>query len=250
MSDPWQVPVPIDIFPQSDAGQIPALRPAILEEVIGGVDSRVQETNTTVFPAMSVAQLVLTTRDGTVTGATGTFITNRVLLTAAHAIFIPGSGTSSGRISEMIVIPGRNGAQQPFGAVRAVDFYVPAMWESHRLPDSDYGLVYVPPWQGARPYRPVAASDAELRNLEVRIAGYPLDKAPGTQWSDQRRIINVTQGQVAYDVDTMGGQSGSAVARLQDGGAFIVAIHRFGTEQANFGTRITSEILQDIRDHL
>ena len=245
MSDPWQVP--IDVFPQSDAGQIPALRPAILEEVIGGVDSRVQETNTTAFPAMSVAQLVLTTRDGTVTGATGTFITNRVLLTAAHAVFIPGSGTSSGMIREMVVIPGRNGAQRPFGAVQAVDFYVPALWQSHQLPDSDYALFYVPPWQAARPYRPVAASDSELRGLAVRIAGYPLDKDPGTQWSDQRRILDVTQGQVAYDVDTMRGQSGSAVAHLQNGGAFIVAIHRFGTEQANFGTRITDPILQDIR---
>ncbi len=248
MSDPWQFP--IEIFPQSDAGQIPELRPAILEEVIGPADTRVQETNTTVFPASSVAQLVLTTRDGTITGATGTFITDRVLLTAAHAVFIPGSGTSSGRIREMVVIPGRNGAQNPFGAVLAIDFYVPDLWQQHQLPDADYALVFVPPFMAARPYRPVAASDAELRGLGVRIAGYPLDKPAGTQWFDQRNIMAVTPGQVAYDVDTMRGQSGAAVAHLQNGGAFIVAVHRFGTQQANFGTRITNAILQDIQAHL
>jgi len=237
-----------DVFPESDAGQIPALRQSgAFAEIIGPTDSRMQVTNTGAFPASAVAQLVITTRDGTVTGATGTFITDTVLLTAAHAVFIPGAGSSSGRIQRMIVVPGRNGPQEPFGAATARDFYVPDLWLQHQLPDADYSLVFVPTLAGVRPYRPVAAPDSQLQGLGVRVAGYPLDKPPGTQWVDQRNVVAVTRGQVAYDVDTMPGQSGSAVAHLQGDGAFIVAIHRFGTDRANYGTRITEEILQDIR---
>lgn len=234
--------------PAVDIGDLPSMQLDAGVESIHGGDDRKQVLDTSTFPASAVAQLILTAHDGHTQGsATGTFITDRVILTAAHAIFVPGGGPTGGMIQSMLVVPGRNGSNTPFGAAKTTNFYVPDMWLQHQLSDFDYALAFVPPAPQVGRFRPVVAPDDELGNLSVRIAGYPIDKEVGTQWFDARVIAGFSAGQVAYDIDTMRGQSGAAVAHLQDGQAFIVAIHRFESNKANFGTRITQSIFDDIR---
>jgi V8-like Glu-specific endopeptidase len=247
MDSEWRVEV--DNQPRVAAGRLPSL--TISPEAVQGIDNRRPVTNTTTFPASAIAQLIATARDGqTEGGATGVFITDRVLLTAAHAVFVPGGGPIGGMIQSMLVVPGRDGSRTPFGAARTTSFYVPDLWIRHQLPDADYALVFVPSLPAVGRYRPVVAPDEELQDLPVRIAGYPVDKPVGTQWEDDRVIDGLSPGQVAYDVDTTEGQSGAPVVHMQNGEAFVVAIHRFGTARANFGTRITRAIFDDIRSRV
>lgn len=51
---------------------------------------------------------------------------------------------------------------------------------------------------------------------------------------------------VYYDIDTAGGQSGSAVYRIIDGGRYAVAIHAYGGSVTNSGTRITTPVYNNM----
>jgi len=53
----------------------------------------------------------------------------------------------------------------------------------------------------------------------------------------------VSARKVFYDTDTMGGQSGSAVYRIINGGRFAVAVHAYGGATANSGTRINADVV-------
>ena len=59
-------------------------------------------------------------------------------------------------------------------------------------------------------------------------------------------MTSVGARKVYYDVDTVGGQSGSAVYRIADGARYAVAIHAYGGATSNSGTRITSEVYNNL----
>lgn len=214
-------------------------------------DDRVQVPDASRFPGSAIAQLIVTARDGQEFGATGTFIRPHVLLTAAHVLFVPGQSAASGTVLNIVVVPGRNGpGPGPFGVTSASHLYAPALWQTHSLPDFDYGLIFVPPLPAAGAFELAALPDHRLQNLGVLISGYPVDKPLGTQWYDRRSIAAVSAGQVAYDIDTETGQSGSAVFHMDGADAVAVAIHRFGDSNVNHGTRITAAILADIQSRI
>ena len=49
-----------------------------------------------------------------------------------------------------------------------------------------------------------------------------------------------------YDIDTAGGQSGSAVYRIVNGKRFGVAVHAYGGATTNSGTRIVSPVYSNM----
>ena len=49
----------------------------------------------------------------------------------------------------------------------------------------------------------------------------------------------VNTRKVYYDIDTFGGQSGSAVYRIIGGKRYGIAIHAYGGATTNSGTRVT-----------
>ena len=63
---------------------------------------------------------------------------------------------------------------------------------------------------------------------------------------DARTISAVGPRKVYYTTDTMGGQSGSAVYRIVNGGRYAVAVHAYGGSTANSGTRINAEVYNNI----
>lgn len=249
MSESWDES--IENTPQLDVARVPALSHSIaVADAVTSSDNRQQVMDTTAFPASSIAQLIVTMVDGhTLGAATGVFIAENVVLTAAHAVFIPGFGPMAGPIQKMVVVPGRNGTSTPFGAATSEDFYVPQVWKDHQLPDFDYALAFVPRLN-VQPFEPIALSDDDLQGLPVRVTGYPIDKPVGTQWTDARMIAGVSPGQVAYDIKTVSGESGASVMHHRDGRVFAVAIHRFEDDRAHFGTRLTPAVLADIRAHM
>ena len=85
-------------------------------------------------------------------------------------------------------------------------------------------------------------ADADLTASVGNITGYPGDQPEGTQWYDTHQIASVTPSKIYYDIDTMGGQSGSAVYRIVDGKHVGIAVHAYGGATHNSGTRISTPV--------
>jgi len=232
-----------------DIGEASFGPPPALEAVIG-TDDRVRISTTSVFPWRVHASLRITANDGSQWIGTGWFCGPHTLVTAGHCVFIKNSGVPNrdGWVRSMTVIPGRNGAQQPFGSVVSTNFRTVTGWSNGGSQEYDYGAIILPTnlgastgWLGFGAY-----SDATLLASIANISGYPGDKPAGTQWYHARKVTSVAPRKVYYDVDTYGGQSGSAVYRVADGQRYAIAVHTYGGGTANSGTRITSGVYNNI----
>lgn len=219
-------------------------------ETVHGPDDRVQITNTAAYPWRAHASLLITARDGSQWIGTGWFIGPHTLMTAGHVVFIKNSGVPGrdGWVRNIRVMPGRNGASLPYGAVTSSNLRSVTGWTNSGDQNFDYGAIILPTnlgsttgWFGFGVY-----SDADLLGVVGNISGYPGDKASGTQWYDARRIAAVNSRKVYYDIDTAGGQSGSAVYRIVNGGRYGIAIHAYGGGTTNSGTRIVQPVFDNM----
>jgi glutamyl endopeptidase len=145
-------------------------------------------------------------------------------------------------------MPGRHGSSLPYGTVRSSNFWSVTGWTNNGDENFDYAAIIIPTnlgnttgWFGFGVY-----SDASLVSAVGNIAGYPGDKPSGTCWYDAHRIASVNSRKVYYDIDTFGGQSGSAVYRIVDGGRFAFAIHAYGGATTNSGTRIIKAVYDNM----
>jgi V8-like Glu-specific endopeptidase len=221
-----------------------------LKLTVHGVDNRVQITNTAIYPWRVHASLLITARDGSMWIGTGWFIGPHTLMTAGHVVFIKNSGVPGrdGWVRSIQVMPGRNGASLPYGSVTSTNFRSVTGWTQNGDENYDYGAIIISTnlgsttgWLGFGVF-----SDADLRASVGNISGYPGDKPSGTQWYDARRIASVNSRKVYYDIDTFGGQSGSAVYRIISGARYGIAIHAYGGATTNSGTRIVTPVFNNM----
>lgn len=226
----------------------PALATA---ETVQGTDDRVQITNTGEFPWRMNASLQVTAADGSLWIGTGWFIAPRLLITAGHVVYIQGSGVAGrdGWVREITVIPGRNGTTMPYGSTKSVRFYTVKGWSERGDEEYDYGAIVLSEPVGERTgwYGLGAYSDDVLSSLTANISGYPGDKPNGTQWYHARRVDSTSVRKVFYDTDTAGGQSGSAVYRINNGQRYAFAVHAYGGARVNSGTRITRPVYDNMQ---
>lgn len=220
-----------------------------LPESVIGVDDRVKINNTSVYPWRAHCSLRITARDGSQWIGTGWFNGPHTVITAGHCVFIRNSGVAGrdGWVRSITVIPGRNGTQQPYGAATSSNLRSVTGWTSSGNWEYDYGAIILSSnlgsttgWFGFGAY-----SDATLRASTANISGYPGDKPAGTQWYHARRVTSVAARKVYYDVDTFGGQSGSAVYRISNGSRYAMGIHAYGGSM-NSATRITSGVYNNL----
>lgn len=233
-----------------DIGEASFGAPLPVPTVVHGPDDRVQITATAIYPWRVHASLLITARDGSGWIGTGWFIGPHTLMTAGHVVFIKNSGVPGrdGWVRSIQVMPGRNGSALPYGSVTSTNFRSVKGWTVNGDETYDYGAILIPSnlgntvgWFGFG-----AFSDAELTGSVANISGYPGDKPSGTQWYDAHRVASVGPRKVYYDIDTAGGQSGSAVYRIQSGGRYGVAIHAYGGAVTNSGTRITTPVFNNM----
>jgi len=219
-------------------------------EAILGRDDRIQIHNTSAYPWRVHSSLLITAADGSLWIGTGWFISPRTLITAGHCVFIKNSGVPGrdGWVRSIRVMPGRNGSTLPYGSATSTAFRSVTGWTSSGNHNYDYGAIILPTnlgstvgWFGFGVY-----SDSQLVGSTVNISGYPGDKPAGTQWYHSNRVTAVTATKVYYVIDTMGGQSGSAVYQIRDGGRYAVAVHAYGGATANHGTRINREVFDNL----
>ena len=224
--------------------------PPPLAETVHGPDNRVKINNTSVYPWRVHASLLITAADNSQWIGTGWFIGPHTLITAGHVVYIKNSGVPGrdGWVKRIQVMPGRNGSTLPYGSVTSTSFRSVTGWTSSGDQNYDYGAILLPNnlgntvgWFGFGVY-----SDADLKASVANISGYPGDKPSGTQWYDARRVDSVGPRKVYYDIDTFGGQSGSAAYRIINGGRYGVAVHAYGGATTNSGTRITSPVFNNL----
>jgi glutamyl endopeptidase len=231
--------------------------PPPLAEIVHGPDDRVQINNTHEHPWRMHASLLITAADNSQWIGTGWFVGPHTLITAGHVVYIKNSGVPGrdGWVKSITVMAGRNGTSLSYGAVSSQSFRSVKGWTESGSEEYDYGAIILPNdnvgnqtgWFGYGVY-----TDDDLRATTANLSGYPGDKPTGTQWYASRRIDSVNPRKVYYDIDTAGGQSGSAVYRIKSGGngdtqRFAVAIHAYGGATTNSGTRINSAVFDNIK---
>jgi glutamyl endopeptidase len=232
-----------------DVGEASFGPPPDSAETIHGPDNRIKIANTTDYPWRAHASLMITAADNSRWVGTGWFIGPHTLMTAGHVVHIKNSGVPGrdGWVRSIDIMPGRNGSSLPLGTVRSSNFRAVTGWTDDGDQNFDYGAIIIPSdlgnttgWFGFGVY-----TDEDLRSAVGNISGYPGDK-PGTQWYDARRVDHVNARKVYYDIDTVGGQSGSAVYRVIGSARFAVAIHAYGGATTNSGTRINREVYDNM----
>ena len=244
-ADPQEAP------PLRDIGEASFGPRFVPESVIGPVDSRVRITTTDVYPWRVHCSLLITAADNSRWIGTAWFIGPRTLITAGHVVYIKGSGLPGrdGWVKSMEVVPGRDAANRPFGFATSGHFHTVNGWAATGDQEYDYGAITIPSpmgdqvgWIGYGVF-----SDDDLLASTANVSGYPGDKPAGTQWYDFRKIANVGARKVFYELDTAGGQSGSAVYRFANGARYAVGIHAYGGVTSNSGTRINRPVFDNIR---
>ena len=220
-----------------------------IAEIVHGDDDRVRINNTSPYPWRVHASLLITARDNSMWIGTGWFIGPHTLATAGHVVYIKNSGVPGrdGWVRRIQVMAGRNGNTLPYGSVTSSNLRTVVGWANNGDQNYDYGAIITPTnlgntvgWFGFGAY-----SDPTIRASVGNLSGYPSDKPSGTQWYDAHRIASVTNRKVFYDIDTAGGQSGSAVYRIVSGGRYGFAVHAYGGATTNSGTRITTPVFNN-----
>ena len=222
-------------------------------EAVLGMDERVRINGTNAYPWRVHASLRITAADGSGWIGTGWFIGPRTLITAGHVVCIKNNPIPqrNGWVKRIEVMPGRNAAELPFGSAISESFHSVRGWTENGDPEYDYGALQLPAsaplgdtvgWIGF-----AALSDAELQAAHVNISGYPGDKPAGTQWYDHRAVDSVSDRKVFYEIDTAGGQSGSAVYRIANGARHAVGIHAYGGASVNSATRINPRRFENLQ---
>lgn len=222
-----------------------------------GPDGRVQVTNTTYYPSRAIAHLYIIFPNGSSGTCTGWFIGPRMVATAGHCVH---TGGSSGQWASSITVrPGRNGSVSPYGSATAIQLYSVSGWTSSGNRDYDYAAIKLSSylgntvgWFGFR------TQSSHTFSGTYTLRGYPGDKPYGTMWTMNGSILGTSQNiyHLFYQIDTYGGQSGSAVYHNYSDNCnpCSVAIHTLGLTSLeppygsthNSGVRITQSVFNNL----
>ena len=206
------------------------------DEKVIGEDGRRHITNTTDYPNSAI--VYLHKHNGN-QYCTGWLVSPDTLVTAGHCIY-----NNNGWNFDLEYSPGANGAERPYGTAKAARIWTDTSWISNRNNKQDWGIVKLDksfPQVGYFGYR---WQEASLNGTEVELRGYPGDKPAGQLWGMAGPITDSSSNNLSYQIDTVGGQSGSPVF-LGDVHQ-SVAIHTTGANRSNSSTRITESLFNII----
>jgi len=201
--------------------------------LIGPIDSRIQEIETTRYPWNAVVHLCRDFGDGGCAGCSGVLIDSRRVLTAGHCIWSLARKAAPRRI---LVIPGRRDRKtMPYGALESRQYWVPRGFiKGDDRTSWDWGLIVLTrPFTAFRRFPPLRPqSDPALRTLaqsaRITVAGYPSDRPIGTMWRHSERLVRTTQRRLFHTVDTCPGHSGSPIFAPVEGNLSVIGVHTAG----------------------
>ncbi|MEG3177525.1 serine protease [Sphingomonas sp. RB3P16] len=235
------------VLPDALLGSYPELLDQFREEVIIFPDDRIRVQNTTVYPWRAICALRIQAANGQQFIGTGWMISPRTVITAGHCVFLHDAG---GWARSIEVIPGMNDASRPYGSHVGTALRSVTGWTQGKNRDFDYGAIILPP--ANRPgvqtgtFGFAVRDDAFLKNAMLNLSGYPGDKGGAQQWFHAQKAKATSSRVITYDIDTMGGQSGSPVWVLQNGQRYAVGVHTNGAASGNSATRIVSDMFANL----
>lgn len=227
-----------------------------LESLIG-LDERTRILDTEDAPWNMICALEIKGPWGNFVG-TGWFAGPKTIVTAGHCVYE--KRQMGGWAKEIIVRPGCDGAEVPFGPVKATRFESTKQWLATQAQDYDIGVIHLDApvhddigWFGVS-----SLPDDDLLARFVNVSGYPGDKGGREQWWARNRVKGLSPLRIYYDVDTVGGQSGAPVFIVDKEGDTpkVVGIHAYGVggakpahikEEVNSAPRITPEVVELIQ---
>jgi glutamyl endopeptidase len=231
----------------------PELLNKSLQEVVIGTDDRVRITPTTSFPWRAICALRITAQDNSKWIGTGWLVAPRTIITAGHCVYLHANG---GWPKSIDVIPGMNDASRPYGTYTGATFRSVVGWVNDKKREYDYGAIILPktsrPGDKTGVFGFSVKTDAYLLGSYLNLSGYPGDKgtpAPlgDQQWFMARKASSVSPRVIFYDIDTMGGQSGSPVWVKVGNDRYAVGIHTNGHVSGNSATRIVAPVFNNIQ---
>jgi glutamyl endopeptidase len=233
-------------------------RSSPLESILGDTDRRKQILETELTPWRMICALEIESQSGAAFVGTGWFAGPRTVITAGHCVFDPIE--LGGWARKITVVPGRNVEKKPFKSASSSSFSSTDRWQESQDADFDYGVIHLSTDLGAAvgSFSVGVLPDAALKNRLVNVSGYPFEPGEGkAQYFHANRVKALTGRRLFYDIDTMGGQSGSPVWAYEEGSdvPVVVAIHAYGVGGvpsnlnvvANSGPRVLPEVLEVIR---
>jgi glutamyl endopeptidase len=233
-------------------------RSSPLESILGDTDRRKQILETELTPWRMICALEIESASGGAFVGTGWFAGPRTVITAGHCVFDPVE--LGGWAKKITVVPGRNVEKRPFDRASSTAFSTTDRWQEAQDADFDYGVIHLSSDLGASvgSFSIGVLPDEALKNRLVNVSGYPFDPGEGrAQYFHANRVKALTPRRLFYDIDTMGGQSGSPVWAYEEGSDIpvVVAIHAYGiggvpqglNVTANSGPRILPEVLEVIK---
>jgi glutamyl endopeptidase len=239
----------------------PLRQPAsVFESILGDIDRRKQILETDLAPWRMICSLEIVSAHGLQYVGTGWFAAPRTVITAGHCVFDPVE--LGGWATQIGVVVGRNG-DDSLGESISKHFSTTDRWKEAQDPDFDYAAIHLNENLGTSvgSFGMGVLPDAELNERLVNVSGYPVQPGEGRyQYFHSNRVKGLTARRLFYDIDTMGGQSGSPVwAYIDDDTSkppLVVGIHAYGVGGTpptmhlvvNSGPRIVPEVLTVIKD--
>ncbi len=222
-------------------------------QIVIGPDSRIQVSDTTIYPYSAVAQIIgydASLEPGFASGCTATFVGPDVLLTAAHCVW--SVERFGGWIDEVEIIPGMNGDSAPFGVLVPETIWFPDEYVENDAVNSpwDYALITVSDTSveevvGSLTIGVLTTSELQSASFNPTTSGYPGDKTRFTQWiGSEPAFVDVDDDWLVHEIDSFQGQSGSAVWRASD--LAVVGVESWENQNYNFTVRIDLPLIYDL----
>ncbi len=195
-------------------------------ETICGRDDR-KQVNSTMYPFKLICRLIITAKNGGQYVGSGFFISPRCVITSGHCVHVPVGSNVYDWAKSIVVIPGANGRNAPYGSQVSARFRSVNGWTQKRNSDYDHGAIILPDNTLYNRLRGYFGYKQLNTSTMLNNTGYPGDK-PGTQWYNAGRVKNVTNFKLEYMLDTAAGQSGSPVYINQGNSRVVVGVHGYG----------------------
>lgn len=226
----------------------PELYEKSLSEVIIGTDDRVRISPTTSFPWRAICSLRITAQNGNRFIGTGWLVAPRTVITAGHCVYMHDQG---GWPKSIEVIPGLNDAARPYGSYVGTSFRSVSGWVNDKKREYDYGCIILPrtsrPGDKTGVFGFAVKDNPYLLSAYLNLSGYPGDKGGNQQWFMARKAKSAAPRVIYYEIDTMGGQSGSPVWVKVGNARYAVGIHTNGLVSGNSATRIVQPVFNNIQ---
>jgi len=212
----------------------------VLKKVIPGVDGRFRIIDTKTFPYSIHVQLSMRFSGGKY-GGSGSMVGPHHVLTAAHNVYSLVKKEWAEKIS---LHPARNGNAAPFGKMTVTRAYIFSAYKDKKDKRFDIALLILNQsigkftgWGGL-----CSTYDKAIRTKKFHITGYPGNKGFDQMWTMKHEIKKIKPETFEYEIDTEGGQSGSAIWKESEFGyPIIMGVHTMGSLDVNSGVRISAQ---------